>query len=1180
MLDPFSMAMSGGRAAMGMGGRMGMGMMGRLGMGALGAGAMALPFMAAGAAVDAYGGAFMGGVQQQTGWNQALRQNFQHFGGQGPMGRGFSQQQMGQIGGMLGQQLRADPMLGAQELPGLIAGGAQAGMFTGTRDVSDFAQKFRQMIDTLKQVQRDLGGSLNDALQFVQQSKASGIFQTADRVRFAAGMRETQAVTGMSSDQISQVTQAGAQITRAMGGRGRQGAFGAQRIMQQLGGAVQTGAIREEDLSEATGGLTGADAIQAFTTQMMQMNARASRRGHGRYTTFGLMNEEGTGVDRGMMERFAVGDVGVRELSRSARRNVRRLGRAGAINREGMLSSSIMEEGGLAGQIGRMRQLAGSRFEDAGDDLGSLVLQRRFRMSRPQAEIMMSLMRNQGEIAQEESSTRLAAGRQSALQTDIRENRSVDAFMRNLSHGLQEATGITRVREMGRQFATKTSSMVERFMNDMLGIADNELSASQQRAFNRITSGRATGGDIRMMGQMRDIGQIGRGGSGIPEPDPFAEGLLQSGPSLGTALESMGYNVSGYGTGVQGRVMRRAAERGNLNVGNVRGLQPGGLQVRAGMSQEEQRQAYIESREAQRGIVGDDRQANIEAIAGDPAVRRQMDQAVLNAMSQARAMGRPEAWHEMMSTQGMDARVRTVAGDPRTMRAYAAQRNFGVNPDMVTPGMMANLGVGGHANVGTITRDIGRIALSMTGLGPIDQAIRAAGGEGFLGNLESVEGASPQERATSFLGAGGHLARSLQSENERIESQRGELYDRMMSEGIRPQQRRYMANALVTGQARKIENERTLEEITSVGPEAIDAAIADEGVSSAMRDMFLASRTGDSEGFQIARDRLQSLAVGANTPTMQAAINSIGRQADHSMERWGELGREFGAPSAQEAERLRERLRTHGLDIQQAARDMRNFEIRDEELADTVGGVSQELRAIGQMYATNPSGATKRQENLIERISRMGDRERSAAIGALGESDVSRGLGLAAGRRSAARTALMGRGRRGRRGAEETLMNMLTGGTTQGMEFSIGGRRLGQRDLSRQLTRALSGARGEGAQTEIREQLVSQMQELGISGAENLVGVMEGVLGGEGGRGIVDSEANRVIAAQRNAGGELRRASERQRMAAQQRDDPLGVERNRILQGILSAVNANRPNTPTGEEEDARQSLPRSQSPP
>jgi hypothetical protein len=182
-LDPFSAALSVGRAGFRMGGMAG---------GIAGAAMGAAPFMMATQAAGVYGGAFAGGMNQQAQLNSTLRSNFQQHGGGGAFGRGFSQGQMGQIGSVVSGEMRNNPFTSSQELNSLIGQGANSGMFTAVRDVEQFSKRFREMLDGLKKIQNELGGSLSDAMAFTRGANQLGVYSTAGKQQFATEMRDAR----------------------------------------------------------------------------------------------------------------------------------------------------------------------------------------------------------------------------------------------------------------------------------------------------------------------------------------------------------------------------------------------------------------------------------------------------------------------------------------------------------------------------------------------------------------------------------------------------------------------------------------------------------------------------------------------------------------------------------------------------------------------------------------------------------------------------------------------------------------------------------------------------------------------------------------------------------------------------------------------------------------------------
>lgn len=703
----------GSSAGMGLAGMMGAGAMGAGGMAMAGSLAFTLPVIAVGSVFRAYSGAFTGGMQEQGALNSTIRNNFNFQGGQGAMGHGFSQGQMGQIGGIMGREMRGNPFGNMQELNSLIAGGADSGMMTGVRDVQQFGQSFRKMLDTLKSVQRELGGTLTDALSFVRSSQQAGIFQNADRVNFAAEVRSAEAVTGMDRTQLTALAATGANISRAAGGLGSQGAIGALRGVQTLGAAISTGSIDASQLSEATGGLTGADALSAFTQSTMARSARFSRTGMGRFSLYAMSNSEGNGLDADMLRRFRSGDISSGDISRRAHENVHSMGRARAINSEGRLRGEMMEEGGMSAQIGMMREMiGGNRVMDRGDDFASLVMQRRFHMNRAESEVWTGLMRNQGRIAEREDSDRIGARREADYNTELRTNRSADAFMSNLEHGISETSGLTRAREMGRDLVTRLSSVIERAANNIVGTAGTALSEGTNSAFNRAASGRGTRADAQLI-----IGALGSGGGNTSED-------LFRGSLAGNAL---------HGVGLHG--MSSIGER--LERRGVRGLRGAGADGIA-------RDAISDARRAASGVVRGD---SATALAGleensDDTIRR-----VLMARSASAGAGDREAFYEAMG------------GDANATDAFLSRNNLAATG--LTPGRGAMRGLGGPSPMDVMRTTlgggvIGAWAGRSGGLGGM--AAGAVAGSSY--GLASF-GMDASDDSVGFLARGGHLGGRL-----------------------------------------------------------------------------------------------------------------------------------------------------------------------------------------------------------------------------------------------------------------------------------------------------------------------------------------------------------------------------------------------------------------------------------
>lgn len=1094
--DPLSGALGGLLAGGGMGGAL---------AGAAGGAAVMLPLMAAGQAAKVYGGAFMGGMNEQAGLNSVLRNNFRFMGGQGAFGRGFNQQQMGQIGSMISGELRNNPFTSSGEMSSLIAGGAESGMLTAVRDVQSFTQQFRKMINTLKDVQRELGGSLTDALQFVRESKQAGIYQTTDRMKFATEIRSAEAVTGMSRDQLMGLSVQGAGIARAFGGVGRQGAMGALRAASTLGSAVSTGAINEELLSEATGGLTGNDAIQAFTARMMQRSGQFSRTAAGRFSLFAMSNEQGTGLDQDMLQRFMQGDVTAGEISRTAHRNVNRMGRARALNREGLLRGDIMEQGGMAAQIGIMRQVLGDRVLDQGDDLAQLVMRRRFGMGREEAQLTMGLIRNQGAIAQNEMVTRSAAGREQALRTDIAQNRSLDAFMAQLEHGVSDQVGLTRTREMGRSFMTRISSLAERAMNDILGVAASGLTMGDRTAVTRLGMGQATAGDLQRLSQTLQAG--GRGGGlgtgGLSRLSAAQEGLralgIEGGSTPAEAFAQRGINIAGMS---MTEVTRQAQSVELARQGIVSGADRG---VLARMMQD---------REGTMGRIG-------------------------TAQLMAAGAGDPNAFYRFMG------------GSANATDAFMQRNGLAMVGNGISQGSL--LDRGGNITGGMVLRDIGRLAINpmgISGMGPLagGSEIMRALGEGGGGRMAWLASGGAMGRALRGVAGSGMMDAA-----EWGSGNRGMM--RLMT-GIGGDQLNAMMGGSARGRAALLANGM------NVSQDAMGALANSDEFQGQLGQLLSASGPGGMSG---RISQMQQWALQQQDPEQRRAALSVVQQARFGMlTSFARTGRfDVGSDvrglqgltpeQRSRAAALRTELSTQGAGLLSAGDQLQGLGgglaglLRKE-----ITGAGNLFQGIGAGTSSDISGADAATRQIAHTLATADpqSQEYRDIVGRLGQTEQGRQLlASAAGDRRLMRE-LGGQGRRGSRGAMDALTSAVSGGSFGSMEFTGAG----GRTITGQQARAMLLRGGRGAQ-DIMGQFQTQLEGMGVGHDEAHQLSQELSMGTRaiGAHGRLGTGAIERVMRETGSSDALRKIQAQgaeQAMAAERGRNPLGAQQVDLLKEI------------------------------
>ena len=1118
LFDPFGSALSGGAAGFARGGV----------MGAMGGAAMgALPGYLAMKAADVYGGAFMGGVRDQSGINQMMRSNFNFYGGQGAGGRGFSQAQMGQVGNALQNTASRDLTTSLQELTQLTQMGAQSGQFNGVRDVQQFTAKFKQMLTSLKTIQTELGGTLTDAMAFTQNANRSGVFRNLDS--YASQMRTAQGATGMSQAQLTAMSEQGAGLSQMMGGRRAQGARGALRMATSLGSAYSGGIINDEALQEATGA-SGAEGIQALTGRLMEHTARFSRRAMGRYSIFGMSNAQGTGLDESAVNAMMSGGTSVGELSRNARRNVHGMGRARAINNEGLLRGSLLEQGGLAGQIGIMRMAVGDRVLDQGDDMASLFMQRRMRMSRPEAEIMTSLMRNQGTIATQEAIARTGTRRETAEAQDRQQNHSIEAFTARLGHAAEEGLGVSAVRDMGRRLTTRLSEISEKVMNRLLGIAETSMSSGDRAASARFSLGAATGADITRISRnlTANMPTAGTGG-GL---DTRGQGMLEGGRSIDAMLRGRGLD-----TETQGRMGTNGLADRTWVADQTRAI-------------EDARRGRLTQREdlASFGRINDSMtmRATIQAYGAHETTGANVQ----------------DAFYASLSSHGVTANA---------VDAYNAQRGRDPLDAAPTSGQIARRG-GQEATGRASLRDhvlggaargagYGLAAGAATGAGALVGAGIGALVGGIGGAIRAGSEMTDIERANAFIASGGHQGRSARAQAEGAHgiasiSRTGRLADGRNAANVEGFYSRQAAGL-------------------AVSPEAIAAVTS----SDDFRSQIDTIRGLSGEAQARAVERLSAWAQGGATPEERRARMSVASQIQFNHQRTGSIGTEFSrvasvspADTQRQLAEIDDRasfLSSLGGNFTAAAESYKAVQSNwnrgnssgvDSSLRSGQGGEraemdrmahlsTEELNTQMQTYRENMQGGPRREgeseEEYATRASSVSP-ERREQFNQM-ERSVRQRQGIA--------ERLSGKGRRGRQGAREEAFQQITGGNvTEGITLGTGRnqRTVTDRNAIMQLLRRGAGREGS-EETSAEFQAVARQlyQQSGSQGGEAQFANLLRDTTRAGGK-LSPELQTRVEAAGRDPGVSAR---QQEALAAQQRArDPLGQQQVDLLRQINEGI--------------------------
>lgn len=547
-LDPMSLGLKAGMGAYGMGA----GAMGGVAAGLGVAGLAAIPM----AAMSYAGSQIMTGGRQQQQFNASMRSSFPF---NSSYGQGFSTSQLGAMGSdlrhMAGGVGPGGEMSSFRELSQLASNMGRMGMGTGVRDVQQFKQKFSEMLQTVKTVASELGTTLEQAQQAMVSMKGSGVFRTGDQIKMAMQMRQFSVSGGLATSELASMASIGSQISRSVGGRGSAGAFAGMKTLGTIGSALQTGVLGEEDIYQATG-MSGAEGRQALATRQMELSANFLKTNKGRYFLASVAGSNGS-LDAGSVNAWMGGGMDVEETRGQAHRNLRGVGRANFIRNEGRLRGAAMEKfGGLLPAMALQQWGEGKNIDiNSMGDREMLFASRQLGMGMDElqatikeAKNLPALMQSQQTEGQIDQSLRGAANQ--------RKTHGVEGMKRKFEQAREKIQ--SGLQELGANFYSQSSDMVERYLNKLSGTAVEEINRDAIKAYKES-------GSLSQLHALTGVGRSNRLGGLGGGRTTGGIGSQTSFFGEGGLLASIG--ESGYDQGV------RAGFSGKLDA--VRNMRPG-----------------------------------------------------------------------------------------------------------------------------------------------------------------------------------------------------------------------------------------------------------------------------------------------------------------------------------------------------------------------------------------------------------------------------------------------------------------------------------------------------------------------------------------------------------------------------------------------------------------------------
>lgn len=166
----------------------------------------------------------------------------------------------------------SDPRMNMEDISGVMQGATSLGLFSGVRDMEDFRNKFKNIIDGVKVVARTLNTTLQEGLQVMKDLKSIAI-DPSQMGNIAFQAASTGMATGRTAHEIVNFGLQGAELYR---GTGIEMKIGYQANLMNLAAiraGRDAGAISQEIISQAGGEEALAQRLTASGLSFMQSGA-------------------------------------------------------------------------------------------------------------------------------------------------------------------------------------------------------------------------------------------------------------------------------------------------------------------------------------------------------------------------------------------------------------------------------------------------------------------------------------------------------------------------------------------------------------------------------------------------------------------------------------------------------------------------------------------------------------------------------------------------------------------------------------------------------------------------------------------------------------------------------------------------------------------------------------------
>ena len=495
--------------------------------------------LAAGAAIPAAalaGTAYVAGAARQglAGFaeTQGTMSNYGFANINAARGRGFSTQDQLGMYRMMEQFQAKDPYTTMQDMQSMLRAFNDMKMGQGIRDAKEFADKFKKMSETVIDMARMMGTTLEDAARRFGEMRQAGFISGADLRRNAVDMMIAQG-RGIDQGSFMAAQQQGAALTRSQGMMGRLGAQSVSGISSGVMGAMERGLTTEAGLMDVFGTANAGEASLQFGQEMTGniSNFLMSPQGQAFLAAAGERDASGkfTGkLSQQRLSQLTAGGVNAQDMLNQA---------AGAIqgtsesalsyaNQKTSLANEFMRRDSKMKDVVDMMRRYAERTGRPGDDMTKLIIKRYLGVDTARAELAMKMAEDYEKEADSKLRQQVAELSAQEMQMRLKTGGTAEGIMTGIKGKISDFVE-SPIRAVTAGAAAKYQQFAQGVQDYIAGVDRNLAAAgptggaAMMSALASPTTLQSLGVSPAAVGRQRELGTIAIGKA---TPEMFVTG--------------------------------------------------------------------------------------------------------------------------------------------------------------------------------------------------------------------------------------------------------------------------------------------------------------------------------------------------------------------------------------------------------------------------------------------------------------------------------------------------------------------------------------------------------------------------------------------------------------------------------------------------------------------------------